>query len=154
MSTQSLATSFTAIALLMLVAGMGIPVMAALNANLGQHIQSPVAASAILFALGFVVSALILLFVGIPNVSAFRGVSPWVFAAALMVAFYLISITWSAPRIGIGNAVFFVLLGQLVAAAAIDHWGLFGAIQVSMTWKRALGLVVMAIGVYLAKKPR
>ncbi len=154
MSNQSLASTFTAIALLMLVAGMGIPVMAALNANLGQHIQSPVAASASLFALGFAVSAIVLIFVGVPNLSAFRGVSPWVFAGALLVAFYLISITWSAPRIGIGNAVFFVLLGQLVAAAAIDHWGLFGAIQTSLTWKRALGLLVMAIGVYLAKKPR
>jgi transporter family-2 protein len=146
--------SFTAIALLMLATGMGIPVMAALNANLGQHIQSPVAASAILFALGFIVSAMILIFVGLPNFGGFRGVSPWVFAAALLVAFYLISITWSAPRIGVGNAVFFVLLGQLVAAAAIDHWGLFGAIQVGLTWRRAVGLLVMAVGVYLAKKPR
>lgn len=153
MNTQ-LGGSFTAIALLMLATGMGIPVMAALNANLGQHIQSPVAASAILFGLGFVVSALILIFVGLPNFGAFRGASPWVFAAALLVAFYLISITWSAPRIGIGNAVFFVLLGQLIAAAVIDHWGLLGAIQSSLTWKRALGLLVMAIGVYLAKKPR
>lgn len=138
----------------MLVAGAGIPVMAALNANLGQHIHNPVAASAILFGLGFVVSALILLFVGVPSSAAFRGVSPWVFAAALLVAFYLISITWSAPRIGVGNAVFFVLLGQLVAAAAIDHWALFGAVQSSLTWRRALGIAVMAVGVWLAKKSR
>lgn len=154
MNSSPAGASFTAIALLMLVAGMGIPLMAALNANLGQHIQSPVAASAILFGLGFVVSALLLMFVGLPNFGALRGASPWVFAAALLVAFYLISITWSAPRIGIGNAVFFVLLGQLIAAAAIDHWGLFGAIQSSLTWKRAIGLLVMALGVYLAKKPR
>lgn len=154
MNASPAGASFTAIALLMLVAGAGIPVMAALNANLGTHIQSPIAASVILFALGFAVTALILLAVGAPRLDAFRGVSPWVFAAAVLVAFYLVSITWSAPRVGVGNAVFFVLLGQLIAAAAIDHWGLFGAIQSSLTWKRAFGLLVMALGVYLAKKPR
>lgn len=30
----------------------------------------------------------------------------------------------------------------------------FGAIKTSLTVRRALGLLVMAIGVYLAKKPR
>jgi transporter family-2 protein len=43
------------------------------------------------------------------------------------VAFYVLTITWIAPTFGIGNAVFFVLLGQLVSAALIDHFGLFGA---------------------------
>jgi transporter family-2 protein len=43
------------------------------------------------------------------------------------VAFYVLSITWIAPTFGVGNAVFFVLLGQLVSAAMIDHFGLFGA---------------------------
>ena len=64
------------------------------------------------------------------------------------------SVTWSAPRIGVGNAIFFVLLGQLIAAATIDHFGLFGALKTELTARRALGLVVMAVGVYLAKKPR
>ena len=41
--------SFTAIALMMLVVGMGIPMTAALNSVLGTHLQSPVAASVILF---------------------------------------------------------------------------------------------------------
>jgi len=154
MNSSPFVSSFALIALLMFATGVGIPVMAALNANLGQHIQSPVAASAILFGLGCVVSTLILLAVGVPKVESFHGVSPWVFCGALLVAFYLISITWSAPRIGIGNAVFFVLLGQLVAAAIIDHFGLLGAVQSSLTPKRAIGLVVMAVGVWLAKKPR
>jgi hypothetical protein len=31
---------------------------------------------------------------------------------------------------------------------------LFGAAKTTLTLKRAIGLVVMAVGVYLAKKPR
>ena len=146
--------SFTAIALMMLVVGMGIPVTAALNSVLGTHLGSPVAASTILFAIGFVVTALILAFVGLPPSSAFSGAPLWSYAAVLRVVAYVLSVTWSAPRIGVGNAIFFVLLGQLIAAATIDHFGLFGALKTTLTAKRALGLVVMALGVYLAKKPR
>ena len=153
MNTQS-GGSFTAIAMMMLVVGMGIPITAALNSVLGTHLGSPVAASVILFAIGFVLTALVLAFVGLPPSNAFSGVPLWSYAAALGVVFYVLSVTWSAPRIGVGNAIFFVLLGQLIAAATIDHFGLFGALQTSLTAKRALGLLVMAIGVYLAKKPR
>src|SRR5690348_5693974 len=139
---------------MMLVVGMGIPMTAALNATLWTHISCPVAASAILFGIGFFLTSLVLAFVGLPPRHAFSGVPLWSLAAALGVVFYVLSVTWSAPRIGVGNAIFFVLLGQLIAAATIDHFGLFGAIQTSLTAKRAIGLVVMALGVYLAKKPR
>lgn len=147
-------SSFTAIALMMLIVGMGIPVTAALNAVVGTDLSSPLAASTILFGLGFILTALMLAFVGAPPLHALSKVPLWAFAAVLGVFFYVLSVTWSAPRIGVGNAIFFVLLGQLIAAATIDHFGLFGAIKTSLTARRALGLLVMAIGVYLAKKPR
>lgn len=153
MNAQS-GSSFTFIAMMMLVVGVGIPVTAALNATLGTHIASPVAASTVLFAVGFVLTALVLAFVGIPPAHAFATAPGWSYAAALGVVFYVLSVTWSAPRIGVGNAIFFVLLGQLIAAATIDHFGLFGAMKTTLTLKRAIGLVVMAVGVYLAKKPR
>jgi transporter family-2 protein len=146
--------NFTAIASMMLVVGMGIPVTAALNAVLGTHLGSPVAASTILFGIGFVLTALILAFVGLPAAGAFSGVPMWSYAAVIGVVAYVLAVTWSAPRIGVGNAIFFVLLGQLIAAATIDHFGLFGALKTTLTAKRALGLLVMALGVYLAKKPR
>jgi transporter family-2 protein len=138
---------------MMIMVGMGIPVTAALNAGLGAHIQSPVAASTILFGVGLVMTALVLAFAGLPSRGVFIGLSPWYYLAALGVVFYILSVTWSAPRIGVGNAIFFVLLGQLVAAAIIDHFGLFGAAKSSLTVQRGIGLVVMAAGVYLAKKP-
>ena len=145
---------FTAIALMMLVVGMGIPVTAALNATLGTHIGSPFAASAVLFAVGLIMTAVVLALVGSPPPEAFSNAPWWSYAAAFGVVLYVLSVTWSAPRIGVGNAIFFVLLGQLIAAATIDHFGLFGALKTTLTLKRALGLLVMALGVYLAKKPR
>ena len=145
--------SFWTIAALMLVAGVGIPIMATLNAGVGQQLQSPVAASAILFVVALLLSSLALLVTGVPSPSQLASVPAWRFLGAALVVFYILSITWAGPRIGIGNAVFFVLLGQLIATAAIDHWGLWGAPVTPLTAKRALGIAVMAAGVWLAKKP-
>ena len=145
--------SFWPIAALMLAAGVGIPIMATLNAGVGQHLQSPVAASVILFVVALLLSSLALLVTGVPSVSQLASVPAWRFLGATLVVFYILSITWAGPRIGIGNAVFFVLLGQLIATAAIDHWGLWGAPVTPLTAKRALGIAVMAAGVWLAKKP-
>jgi len=154
MNTSPAGASFMPIALMMCVVGMGIPVTAAINAGLGQQVSSPAAASAILFGVGFVMTSIVLAFVGLPPRGAFASVSPWSYLAALGVVLYILAVTWSAPRIGVGNAIFFVLLGQLVAAAIIDHFALFGAGRTPLTAQRAIGLLVMAIGVYLAKKPK
>lgn len=142
------------ILLLMFLTGIGIPVLASLNAGLSQRIGSPAAATAILFAIGLGISLVILLASPKPAAGAFAGVPLYFYLPATLMVFYLVSITWSAPRIGLGNAVFFVLLGQLVAAAAIDHYGWFGALRSALTLRRLAGLLVMAVGVYLARKTR
>ena len=90
----------------------------------------------------------------LPPANALLRAPLWSYAAALGVVFYMLSVTWSEPRIGIGNAIFYVLLGQLIAAATIDHFGLFGTIRTTLPLKRSIGLLVRALGVYLAKKPR
>lgn len=144
--------SFWPIALLMVAAGVGIPIMATLNAGVGQQLQSPIAASAILFGLGLLAAGAILAFTGVPSAAQVATVPLWRYAGAILVVFYILSITWAGPRIGIGNAIFFVLLGQLVAAAVIDHYGLWGAIKSELTLRRTAGILVMAVGVYLARK--
>jgi transporter family-2 protein len=136
----------------MLVAGVGIPIMAALNAGLGARIGSPWAASFVLFIVCAAVSGVVAAIVGLPSPFNLKAAPPLYFAAGLLVVFYLLSITWAAPRIGIGNAVFYVLLGQIASAAAIDHFGLFGAPQAPITVRRILGIGVMAVGVFLARR--
>ncbi len=128
--------------------------MATLNAGLGQHLGSPAAATAILFGAGLVLTVLATLATGVPTPKTIASTPPWLFAGAVFVVFYILSITWAAPRVGIANAVFFVLLGQLVAAAGIEHFGLLGAVRSAITLRRVTGIAVMAIGVYLAKRPR
>lgn len=139
-------------AAIMLLSGIGVPVLAALNAALGGRIGSPAAASCVLFAVAmiFAIAATI-----ITGPSAFKSVAAqpsYLFLGGGLVAFYVLSITYIAPHFGLGNAIFFVLLGQLLSAALIDHYGLFGAREVPVSLMRGLGLVVMAFGVFLTQR--
>ncbi|MCP2016746.1 MAG: DMT family transporter [Erythrobacter sp.] len=151
--SASSSPTFLPLAAMMFAAGLGIPVFAALNAGLGQQLGGPVAATAVTFAIGFVIATAMLVFTGFPAASTFTFERPWLWIGAVVMLFYATSVAYSAPRIGLGNAIFFVLLGQIVAAAIIDHFGLLGSIQSAITPKRALGLAVMAFGLYLARKP-
>lgn len=139
-------------AIIMLLAGIGVPVLAALNAALGRTIGSPAVAATVLFAVAFVAALTVSLLTG-PGPVGRLGIAPrHLFLAGLLVAFYVLSITYIAPIIGVGNAVFFVLLGQLIAAAAIDHFGLFMAQVAPLTITRAAGIALMAVGVFVTQK--
>ncbi|NOC44022.1 MULTISPECIES: DMT family transporter [unclassified Ruegeria] len=142
----------TQYAAIMLAAGFGIPILAALNAALGKVIGSPTAAAVVLFAIAFAASALVMaLFPGFAALSKVANAPKHLLLAGVLIAFYVLSITHVAPHFGVGNAVFFVLLGQLISAAAIDHFGLFGAQVEPLTLMRMGGIAVMAIGVAITQ---
>lgn len=138
-------------AIIMLVAGIGIPILAALNAALGARIGSPAVAATVLFAVAFGATATVMLATGPQAMTKIVSAPKHLLLAGLLVAFYVLSITHVAPHFGVGNAVFFVLLGQLVSAAAIDHFGLFGAQLSPLNWVRITGISVMAAGVWITQ---
>jgi bacterial/archaeal transporter family-2 protein len=149
----SQSSSFLPIAAMMFAAGIGVPIFAAFNSGLGKQLGSPVAATAAAFAIGLVIATMLITVIGLPERAAFHFDTPYIWFGAVFILFYGVSVTYAAPRIGLGNAIFFVLLGQIVAAAAIDHFGWLGSIQSSLTPKRLLGMAIMAFGLYLARKP-
>lgn len=135
------------------VGGILIPIMAALSGALGRTLDNPWAAAAIVSAGAFALVLAFTLLTGSMNISwdALKQTKPLQLLAGVGFAYYLLSITWAGPRFGIGNAVMFVLAGQIISSAVIDHFGLFGAPQKPIDAMRALGLVVMATGIAIAQ---
>lgn len=134
----------------MLLAGIGIPTMAALNAGLSTKLQSPSLAASILFLVALLLSiSYMLVFDGLPKTFSAPDTPLYFYFGGFFVVFYILSITWVAPNFGIGNAVSFVLLGQLISMMLIDQFGLMGAQQTSITLQRVIGIVLMAAGVFL-----
>jgi transporter family-2 protein len=132
-------------------AGVGIPIMGAINAGLGTRLASPVFATVILMFVGFVLASLYMLLQGIPSLPA--ELPPiHSFGGGFFVVFYVLAITTIAPKIGLGNAIFLVLIGQIVSTSVIDHYGLFGAIQTPINVQKGVGIAFMAIGIFLARR--
>jgi len=140
-------------ATIMLLTGIGIPILAALNAGLGLRLGHPMAASVILFGVALLIAIAGAAITGALGQVRLTGEIPFHFyLGGTFVAFYVIAVTFIAPRFGVGNAIFFVLVGQLISAAMIDHFGLFGAMRSAIDAKRIAGIALMIAGVWLARK--
>jgi transporter family-2 protein len=134
-------------------AGALIPLMAILNAGLARAVGGPVQAAVILFAVGLVSSLLVAATATarIPELTTLARIPFAQFAGGIIVAFYVLSITFLAPRFGVGNAILFAVTAQLLSSAAIDHYGLAGASLRPLTATRLLGLAIVIIGLVLTQ---
>ena len=144
--------SYSFSASIMLAAGLGIPILASLNAALGQFIGSPVVAVIVLLGVAFLSICLISLTTNNFPMTKLIEAPKHLFIAGFFVVFYMLSVTAIAPHFGIGNAIFFVLLGQLISAAFIDHFALFGSSGSALTLTRATGLALISLGVSITKQ--
>jgi bacterial/archaeal transporter family-2 protein len=139
--------------LLALVSGALIPVQAAANVALSRSIQSNVPFAALtLFLVAAAATAVTVVASGapIPNGLELRAAPWWSYTGGLIVAFYVFTITFLAPRLGVGTAIALVVTGQVLAALAIDHFGLLRSLTFSLTISRLLGGALMVLGVFLA----
>ncbi len=139
--------------LLGLVAGALIPVQAAANAALSKSIGGNVPFAALtLFVVAGTATAASALVMGasMPSGAALAAAPWWSYIGGLIVAFYVLTITYLAPRLGVGTAISLIVMGQIFAALAIDHFGLMRSPTFPITPVRLLGAGLMAVGVVLA----
>lgn len=139
--------------LLALISGALIPVQAAANAALSRSIQGNVPFAAMtLFLVALVATGFALIISGspVPAAAELRAVPWWSYTGGLIVAFYVFTITFLAPRLGVGTAIALVVTGQVLAALTIDHFGLLRSLTFPITVSRLLGAGLMIAGVFLA----
>ncbi len=139
--------------LLAFVAGALIPVQAAANAALSKSIEGNVPFAAMtLFVVAGLATTVSLLVAGgsLPPAAALRAAPWWSYLGGFIVAFYVFTITFLAPRLGVGTAISLIVTGQVIAALAIDHFGLMRSLTFPLTLPRLVGAVLMIAGAFLA----
>jgi transporter family-2 protein len=136
-----------------LAAGALIPLMAILNGGLARALGGSIQATLMLFATGFVACLVMAIVTSarLPALPILARIPAQQFAGGLIVGFYVLSITFLAPRFGVGNAILFAVTAQLLTAAAIDHYAIAGAALRPVTTMRASGLLVVIAGVVLTQ---
>jgi transporter family-2 protein len=77
------------------------------------------------------------------------GAPPWMWLGGFFGALVVLTITVTAPRIGVAAVVALLIAGQLAAGALIDRFGWFGVEKVPLGWQRLVGIALLAAGTAL-----
>ena len=135
---------------LSLVAGVAGSVQVAVSGAFGKRIGVLEAT-----AFGAIGGALIVCTIVLVVHQSFAGVvagfrePPWLWLGAVMGAIVVLTITFTAPRIGTFATIGLLIAGQLAMGVVIDYFGLFGLDRIPLNAARIAGLVLLAVGALL-----
>lgn len=134
------------------VAGVALASQAAINSQLSKAVGGqPVAAALISFFTGTLVLLAITLakanlsdiWINLPQQSW------WKWTGGALGALVVFTTIMLAPKVGVSNMLFFIIIGQLIMAMLIDHYGLIQMpIRPATIWK-FIGLMIVFIGMTL-----
>lgn len=140
--------------LIALFVGALLPIQAASNAATSRYFGDVSYATLLSFIVGAVV---VVLYIAIKKPTHNDGLvinrfPPYIILGGVISAIYTAAITFLAPRLGVGNTLFAIIVGQAIAALAVDHYGLLGAIKQELTIGRVFGVFLILLGLYLTKR--
>lgn len=140
--------------LIVLAAGIGVPIQTASNAALGKSLGGPMHSTLAVFLIGLLL--LVLIFTlqknNLPGEAAIAQAPWWSWLGGPLGVAYIFVLILVAPKIGMASAVGFVILGQILGAVLLDHFGWLNFPIHKINWQRALGAILMIIGVFLIRK--
>lgn len=139
---------------LAVMAGAVLPIQVALNAELARSTAGTIWASMVSFGVGTV--ALGAVFAAqsnaLPTRAEVLGAPWWAWVGGLLGAFYVATTIYTAPKIGAVLLFALLVAGQLTMSASLDHFGAFGLSANPLSAPKALGIVLIVIGVVLVQR--
>ena len=99
---------------------------------------------------GLIAMGLPLLLMGGGRLGEWQTVPPYTLTAGLLGVVAVGSTVLMIPRIGVATAIVLIITGQLLIAAAIDHFGIFGVISKPISLHRVAGLGLVMLGAWWA----
>ncbi|MDI3534380.1 MAG: bacterial/archaeal transporter family-2 protein [Thermosediminibacterales bacterium] len=133
-----------------LVAGIAMALQGAINSALGKIIG--LWETTFLVHLSASIVLVIMLFLLHTGKGDFNNFSkaPWyLYMGGLIGVLITYGVVISIPKLGAAVATTAIIVGQVLTAMAVDHFGLFGLKQVPFSWIKLAGLVLLATGAKL-----
>ena len=140
--------------LLMVAGGLGLAVQAAINSRLRLGVHNPILSALISFLVGAVALAVVYMTgaAGRGRLNDLGTLPWWAWIGGLFGAFYVAASAQAVPRIGTALVIACAVLGQLVAALALDSAGWLGVPKVPLNGWRLLGAGLLFVGVLLMQR--
>lgn len=132
-----------------LAAGVALATQSAINTQLAKAMSGEaVIATFISFAVGMIV----LFFIAWVKTDLWGNLSTvpsqpwWKLIGGILGAVVVFTTVLLAPKLGITAMLFFIIIGQLITAATIDHFGLIGMPIREVNITKFIGLIIVAFG--------
>lgn len=134
-------------------AGALIPIQAGVNASLRGYLSSPILAAVANFSVGGLVLATYALASreAAPSLDTMAKAPWWCWFGGVMGATLVLTGVLASHRLGAGTFIASIILGQLSASVALDHFGLVGYAEHAVNPMRLAGIGLLVGGVYLIR---
>lgn len=132
-------------------AGLVLPIQTVINTRLRQSTGTPTSSSLISFSVGTLCLTLVAVIStgGHLSLAGTGGQPWWIFTGGLFGVVALTGNILLFPRLGAVQTVVLPIAGQVLMGLVVDHFGLFQSLQSLLTVWRALGALIVLIGVVL-----
>lgn len=139
--------------ILTIVAGILVTIQGPINVQLGKTIGNSYWSTLMTFIVG---GLFMLIFALVTKQTTSVGTEQsfklWQLLGGIFGAIYVVSIIIVMPVLGVGTATVLLLFAQLVTSMVFDHFGWLGTQIRPFDVYRAVGVILMAIGIYLINK--
>lgn len=144
---------FSILFLLGILAGAMITIQSILNSALGRKTGNLGSVLILTIVSIVVLLLLITLFPNTANLRQTPGVSEWyLYIGGVLGIAILAAPIFLIPQIGATSTLTALVMGQLLLALVIDHFGLFSFPKIEINLIRVIGLVLLVLGAILIIK--
>lgn len=139
--------------LIAIIAGILIPIQSGLNAKLGEAAKSPVLGALLSFIIGILGIFMYCLATRVDLSNAKHAFQiPWYYwTGGLMGAFFVYTLIIAPPKLGIALTLGITVAAQMIFGLILDHYGLLGFPQDSITLTKVAGSILIIVGVFLLR---
>ena len=137
--------------LLAVLAGIVLPVQAALNTKLGKSVGDPLYGTFLSFIVGMAALFLYLIVgrVDFARIQQTQGEHWSIWVGGLLGAFYVASLIILTPRLGVAVTLGLTVAGQMAFSLVMDHYGWLDVPVHAVNVWRILGIALVVGGVWL-----
>ncbi|MDJ0916086.1 MAG: DMT family transporter [Desulfobacterales bacterium] len=130
-----------------IIAGGMIAVQSVLNATLGERIGNFGSVLVVTLVSVAILIPIICVFPQTARFGALPGLSEWyLYTGGALGVLILAAPILLVPYIGTTSTLVAIVMGQLLIALMIDHFGLFASPRITASLPRLFGIVLVAIG--------
>jgi transporter family-2 protein len=139
--------------LLAFVTGAGIAVQFVINGRLGVLLGGAIWAAVTQFIVGLLLllGAAMVTRQPAPITAEISRAPWWMWTGGIIGATFIFMSIVLTPRLGATLTLATLIVGQLMAALVVDHFGLFGGAVIRLSPFRLLGVALLLLGVTLIR---